>query len=574
MYNDKNTFMLDEKKRNIIIVECRSTGINFIEDIINRGYNPVVLEVHYGDSEESKYYHGLSISEYAGIKYDFDMIYEQDTYEATLNEVKKWDPLLILPGNEGGVILASKLSHDLGLICNPIENLDAMTLKNEMQAKIAEYGLRSIRGKVVKSIEEAIEFYDKEELNQVVIKPTHSTGSASVRICKNKEEMVDSLEELFHMTNRFGDDNIELLVQERIIGDEYIVNTVSCKGRHRVTLVWKYNKILTSDGANVYDTCETVNELNIGEAEMIEYAYDVADALGIEYGPIHGEYMIDENGPVLIEVNCRPCGGHMSAEFLDRISGQHETDSTLDAYLKPERFEEKLKNKYELYEYGALKFFIVPEDILAKSAPVRNISINLKSHVQTSISDINENDAKMFFKTQDVDSSCGIVYMAHKDYSEIHNDINFLRNVEKHAFSLILNEETTKAEVDIDLDFIEKIVESADKYGTGLFLTDQLINSSILQISLDKLSDVGGEFDYIIINLNESLVEKSTDDIVKILLKSFSMVKNGGIIFIPHITYNVLDTGRRSMEALLRVLNFKIELPPHGVKNYIVASKR
>lgn len=562
------------KKRNIIIVECRSTGINYIEDLINRGYNPVVLEVHYGDSEVSQQYHELSVSEYEGIKYDFDMIYEQDTYEATLNEVKKWDPLLVLPGNEGGVVLASKLAHDLGLICNPIENLDAMTLKNEMQAKIAEHGLRSIRGKVIKSTEEAIEFYDSAQLSQVVVKPTYSAGSVSVRICKNKQEMIDAVEELFDMTNLFGSDNTELLVQERIIGDEYIVNTVSCKGRHRVTLVWKYNKIVTSDGANVYDTCETVNELNIGEAEMIEYAYDVADALGIEYGPVHGEYMIDENGPVLIEVNCRPCGGHMSAKFLDKISGQHETDSILDAYLNPERFEEKLKNKYELYEYGALKFFIVPDDILAKSAPVRNISINLKSHVQTSMSDFDENDAKMFFKTQDVDSSCGIVYMAHKDYSEIHKDINFLRNVEKHSFSLILNEETHKPEVDIDLEFIEKIVKTADKYGTGLFITDQLIKSDILQISLDEMSDVGGEFDYIIINLNESLVEKSTDDIVKILLECFSMTKNGGMIVIPHTTYNLLDTGRRSMEALLRVLNFKIELPPHGVKNYIVASKR
>lgn len=215
----------------------------------------------------------------------------------------------------------------------------------------------------------------------------------------------------------------------------------------------------------------------------------------------------------------------MPAKFLDRISGQHETDSILDAYLKPERFEEKLKNKYELYEYGALKFFIVPDDILARSAPVRNISINLKSHVQTSISDIDENDAKMFFKTHDVDSACGIVYMAHNDYSEIHKDIDFLRNVEKHAFSLILNEEISKQEEDTDLDFIEKIAETADKYGTGLFITDHFINSDILQIPMDKLSEVGGEFDYIIINLNESLVEKSTEDIAKILWNVFQWPK-------------------------------------------------
>ena len=74
------------------------------------------------------------------------------------------------------------------------------------------------------------------------------------------------------------------------------------------------------------------------------------------------------------------------------------------------------------------------------------------------------------------------------------------------------------------MDFIEKIVETADKYGTGLFITDHFINSDILQISVDKLSEVGGEFDYII-NLNESLVEKSTEDIVKILLESFQWLK-------------------------------------------------
>lgn len=48
--------------------------------------------------------------------------------------------------------------------------------------------------------------------------------------------------------------------------------------------------------------------------------------------------MLDEDGPVLIEVNCRPCRGHMDEEFLDNISGQHETDSIPDSYLNPERF--------------------------------------------------------------------------------------------------------------------------------------------------------------------------------------------------------------------------------------------
>ena len=284
--------------RNIIVVECISTGKNFIEDIINRGYNPVVLHLNDSDTEEGKKFGKHILEEYEAIPYDFEMIYEKDTFEETLEEVKKFDPLFIVPGNERGVILATKLSHELNLLGNPIENLDAMTLKDEMHKRLAQKGLRSIKGKVVRSLEEALDFYDSEGLKEVVIKPVYSAGSASVRICIDRAEMVDSIKHLFDNVNYYGDQIQELLIQERINGIEYIVNTVTHKGVHRVTLIWKYNKVRTSDGAIVYDSCETVNELSLGEAEMVEYAYKVADALGIQYGPVHGEYMIDENGPV------------------------------------------------------------------------------------------------------------------------------------------------------------------------------------------------------------------------------------------------------------------------------------
>ena len=39
-------------KRNIIIVNCGSTSINFVEDVLNRGYNPIFLDTRPIDSEE------------------------------------------------------------------------------------------------------------------------------------------------------------------------------------------------------------------------------------------------------------------------------------------------------------------------------------------------------------------------------------------------------------------------------------------------------------------------------------------------------------------------------------------
>ena len=76
--------------KNIIVVECISTGKNFIEDIINRGYNPIVLHLKNSNTESGKKFGEHVLEEYKQIPYEFDMIYEKDTFEKTLEEVKKF----------------------------------------------------------------------------------------------------------------------------------------------------------------------------------------------------------------------------------------------------------------------------------------------------------------------------------------------------------------------------------------------------------------------------------------------------------------------------------------------------
>ncbi|WP_407415550.1 ATP-grasp domain-containing protein [Methanobrevibacter sp.] len=563
--------------RNIVVVECMSTSRNFVEDITNMGCHPVVLETSSADTEEARIYTEGMREGYSKIKQEFELIYEQDTYEETLEMVRKYNPLLVLPGSEKGVILATKLANDLNLLCNPIENIDAMTLKHEMHNRLAEFGIRSIKGKKVTTIEDTIDFYESEGLKDVVIKPVYSAGSSSVRICSNKDELINAFKLLSTKTNYYGDKNEEFLVQERINGEEYIVNTVSCDGVPRVTLVWKYNKIKTSDGAIVYESCETINGLGLGEAEMIEYAYKVAEALGIKYGPVHGEYMIDDKGPVLIEVNCRPVGGGMDIEFLDRIAGHHETDCVLTSYLKPELFKQQLQEPYQLYAKGVMKFFIVPNDILASSSPMKNISIKLESHHKTLFADFDQGISKEFFKTEDLDSSPGTIYLVHENPSTVQHDLDFLRDVEKYAFSLVLNDESNDVGLKSDeeyVDDIKHIICDAEKYGIGLFVTDQFIEDiNVLQVKFDEVNDIESNFDFIIINLNKSIVNTADEEIIKTLFDSSSKVNNNGFIFIPKNTYQLFNGGRKSIEALFKILNFKIMLPPYNLQDIVIASK-
>ena len=562
--------------RNIIVVECISTGKIYIGDIVNRGYNPIVLHLKDSDTEDGKKFGQHVLEEYSRIPYEFDMIYEKDTFEETLEEVRKANPILIVPGNERGVVLAARLSHELGLLGNSIENLDAMTLKNEMHKRLAQKGLRSIKGKVIHSLDEALEFYDSENLEEVVIKPTYSAGSASVRICLNREEMIDSINQLFDEVNYYGDELEELLIQERINGIEYIVNTVTHKGIHRVTLVWKYNKVKTSEGAIVYDSCETVNELSLGEAEMVEYAYKVADALEIQYGPVHGEYMIDEKGPVLIEVNCRPCGGSMPAEFLDRISGQHETDSILDSYLKPKCFFDELRKKYILHAHGTLKFFITPKNMIVRSSPIVNIDKKLKAFHDSSL--VNATYQDMFFqKTEDLTTAAGYVFLINEDKADVDHDLNFLRDVERNAFSLILSDDVTYPKLKEDDEYLNEIIpmiKNIESHGTGLFVTDQIAEDvDIYQVDYRKTTEVNSNFDYVIVNLNKSLIDKNEADKVKIILNCLLKVKSGGYVFIPENTYQLMLSGRKGIEALVKVLNYRIELPPYFIQDVIIASR-
>jgi biotin carboxylase len=198
---------------NIIIVECMSTGINYIQDIADRNYNPIVLDLKSIDNEIGNTYNYHKQEDLKLITEDYILITEKDTYEETLEMVRELDPILILPGSEKGVDLATRLADDLNLLGNSYENIEAMTLKNKMQERISECGLRSIKGQVVTSLEEAIDFYDSANLNKVVLKPTYSAGSSSVKICMDREEMIDNVEALFDNYNCYGGENSELVLQ-------------------------------------------------------------------------------------------------------------------------------------------------------------------------------------------------------------------------------------------------------------------------------------------------------------------------------------------------------------------------
>merc|ERR1712107_683568 len=67
----------------------------------------------------------------------------------------------------------------------------------------------------------------------------------------------------------------------------------------------------------------------------IPYVRGVLDALGIKNGPSHGEVMMTQRGPCLVEMNCRAHGGDgaWNPLAMELTGGYTQVNCSVDAYM-------------------------------------------------------------------------------------------------------------------------------------------------------------------------------------------------------------------------------------------------
>ena len=207
---------------------------------------------------------------------------------------------------------------------------------------------------------------------------------------------------------------------------------------------------------------------------------------------------------------------------------------------------------------------------------MKYISNRLKSHYKTSQE--TADGTNLFVKTQDFETTGGVVYLVHEDGYVLQKDLEFLRSVEKYAFELVLSEGTDKKTSlgkEVDLEEMRASVELVKAYGSTLFVTDQFIDDlGVFQVGPDKIDEVRGDFKAVVVNLNESLLGKKDDFITELFLRIIDKVKIGGIIMIPETTYQYTPHQRIGAEALIKVLGLRLEMPLDHVNKAVIASKK
>ncbi|WP_344328915.1 ATP-grasp domain-containing protein [Streptomyces macrosporus] len=272
----------------------------------------------------------LDLSEYA------DNIVHGGDLAATVRAVAAHGPVAVVAGGEIGVELADALGEALGLPTNGTALSAARRDKYVMIETIGRAGVAAARQKLVESEDDVAEWH-RSIGGRVVVKPLRSAAGNGVFFCDTPEESAAAFGRISGAENVFSMRNVGAVAQEYLRGTEYMVNTVSRDGVHRVCEIWRTTRITANGVADLSDTAYLMPRGGEVQDRLTEYAGQALDALGIRHGPAHVEIKMTASGPVLVEAGAR-IGGADLPHYAQIARGRSQLDWTVEAYLRPERF--------------------------------------------------------------------------------------------------------------------------------------------------------------------------------------------------------------------------------------------
>jgi biotin carboxylase len=258
------------------------------------------------------------------------VVLHQDDIGATAQALRELGVSAVVAGTEIGVALAEQLAHLLGLPGNDPRTTGRRRDKGAMAAALTIAGIDAPRSLSTDRLRDALSWAHTLDSPDVVLKPGDSAGSDGVVFCSSPDEIRAAWTRLHEVPNQMGGSNDHLVIQERLRGSQYVVNSVSAPDlggtpRHTITEFWADRR---TDGSHVYDRLDLLNRTRLIPRILAEYTVRCLDALGIVHGPAHTELMyVPRRGPVLIESAARPEGAYDPAAMREATGSDHIRDA-------------------------------------------------------------------------------------------------------------------------------------------------------------------------------------------------------------------------------------------------------
>ncbi len=340
---------MNETNRTIAIVDPFSSG-RFLAPLLKKEFGAKCVAVFSSDKLPAFYLSGFQPA-------DFAETITATSIAAATDFLKQNNVDSVIAGSEPGVILADRLGESLGLTGNVPALTEARRDKYLMGEAVRAAGLKAAAQTAARSVEQATAWIRANVAYPVVLKPKDSAGTDGVALAHDDAEVAAYFAKHLGGQHMLAMTVDEILVQEFLQGNEYVVDTVSQNGNHQVVAVWRYAKKKANGSDFVYDTMGLLTSLDDSEKSLVAYTLKCLDALGIKQGPAHCEVMLTPNGPVLIEIGARIHGGNGTL-ISGACVGYNQIDRTALLHADGARFAATFKPSYES-ERAALEIFLI-----------------------------------------------------------------------------------------------------------------------------------------------------------------------------------------------------------------------
>ena len=292
------------------------------------------------------------------------------------------DIVAVIPGAETGVELADSISARMGLRSNGEAKSLARRNKYFMGEAVRSAGVRAVKQSPCKSHAEVSAFL--KTLTAVplkcVVKPVQSAGTDDVFLCASEQEAITAFDRIYNKRNGLGLINESVLVQEYLVGKEYVIDKVSRDGVHKLVAIWEYDKRFVNNANFVYFGMKLMSPDSEKMQSMVRYADLVLDALDIRQGPSHMEVMYCSDGPCLVEVGSRCQGGEGTwLPVAKECVGYTQVEVALSIYTTGLLFDAINKDSYPVKAFGRELDMVNRQGGIVRSLPGESVIRGLPS---------------------------------------------------------------------------------------------------------------------------------------------------------------------------------------------------